>query len=46
MTSDNGVVYRMKRTGPSTDPWGTPYLRGDSDERWSPTRTNCFLPER
>ena len=26
MTSERGVVYRTKRTGPSTEPGGTPYM--------------------
>ena len=25
MISERGVVYRTKRTGPSTEPWGTPH---------------------
>ena len=28
--SDRGCVYRMKRAGSSTEPWGTPYNK----ERW------------
>ena len=32
MVSDRGVVYRMKRMGPSTEPWGTPYLNCVSGE--------------
>ena len=37
MISERGVVYRMKRMGPSTAPWGTPYMScdGDEDELWS-----------
>ena len=23
---DNGIMYRTKRNGPSTDPWGTPLV--------------------
>ena len=26
--ADSGLVYMVKRTGPKTEPWGTPYLRG------------------
>ena len=32
MISEGGVVYRTKRTGPSTEPWGTPYMSCDGDE--------------
>ena len=30
--SERGVVYRTKRMGPSTEPWGTPYMSCDGDE--------------
>ena len=32
MISERGVVYRMKRKGLSTEPWGTPYMSRDGDE--------------
>ena len=32
MISDRGVVYRSKRTGPSTEPLGTPYMSCDGEE--------------
>ena len=32
MISERGVVYRTKRTDPSTEPRGTPYLSCDDDE--------------
>ena len=32
MISERGVVYRTKRMGPSTEPWGTPYMSCDGDE--------------
>ena len=32
MISERGVVYRTKRTGPSTERRGTPYMSCDSDE--------------
>ena len=28
-----GVVYRLKRTGPRTEPCGTPHVRGDEWEQ-------------
>ena len=32
MISERGVMYMMKRMGPSTEPWGTQYLSCDGDE--------------
>ena len=32
MISERGVVYRTKRTDPSNEPWGTPYMSCDGDE--------------
>ena len=32
MISERGVVYRMKRMGPSTEPRGTQYMSCDADE--------------
>ena len=32
MISERGVVYRTKRTGPGTEPSGTPYMSCDGDE--------------
>ena len=36
MILERGVVYRTKRMGPSTEPWGTPYMSsdGDKDDYW------------
>ena len=30
---ESGDVYRENKTGPRTDPWGTPYGRADGFER-------------
>ena len=27
------VVYRLNRIGPRTEPWGTPHVREDEEER-------------
>ena len=27
-----GVVYKMNKRGPSTDPWGTPLRRGKDED--------------
>ena len=40
------VVYRTKRTGPSTEPWDTPYLSCDSGEDEVFTEVNWHLSER
>ena len=32
MMSERGVVYRMKRMGPSTEPGGTLYMSCDGDK--------------
>ena len=29
----SGVVYRLNRIGPITEPWGTPHEREDEGER-------------
>ena len=29
----SGVVYRLNRIGPRTEPWGTPHVREDERER-------------
>ena len=44
--SERGVMYRTKRTGPSTEPWGTPYMscNGDEDELF--TEVDWWLSER
>ena len=46
MISERGVVYRTKRMGPSTEPWGTPYMRCDGDEDESLTEVDWYLSER
>ena len=40
MISERGVVYRTKRMGPSTEPWGTPYM---SCCAVMVTKTSCWL---
>ena len=46
MISDRGCVYRMKRIGQSTEPWGTPYDKEDGSHSRPRTETVCFLPLR
>ena len=46
MMSERGVVYRTKRMGPSTEPWGTSYLSCDSGENELFTEVNWHLSER
>ena len=29
----SGVVYRLNKIGPRTEPWGTPHVREDERER-------------
>ena len=45
-TEDRGVVYRMKRTGPSTEPWGTLYMSCDGDKDELFTEVDWYLFER
>ena len=35
----SGVVYRLNRVGPRTEPWGTPYVREEEGERCSGMET-------
>ena len=44
--SERGVVYRTKRMGPSTEPWGTPYMSCDGDEDKLLTGVDWYLSER
>ena len=37
MISERSAVHRTKRTGPSTEPWGTPYMA------WMVTKTSYWL---
>ena len=46
MISERGVVYRMKRMGTSTEPWGTPYMSCDGDEDELLTEVDWYLSER
>ena len=32
MTTDTGVTYKTNKTGPNTEPWGTPQSRGVGEE--------------
>ena len=45
MISERGVVYRTKRMGPSTEPWGTP-MSCDGDEDELLTEVDWYLFER
>ena len=44
MISERGVVYRTKRMGHSTEPWGTPYTDGDEDDLL--TEVDWYLSDR
>ena len=46
MISERGVVYRTKRMGPSTEPWGTPYMSCDGVEDELLTEVDWYLSER
>ena len=46
MIWERGVVYRTKRTDPSTEPWGTPYMSCDGDEDELFTEVDWCLSER
>ena len=46
MISERGVVYRTKRMGPSTEPWGTPYMSCDGSEDELLTEVDWYLSER
>ena len=46
MISARGVVYWTKRMGPSTEPWGTPYMRCDDVEDELLTEVDWYLSER
>ena len=35
----SGVVYRLNRIGPRTEPWGTPHVREDEGERCGGMKT-------
>ena len=39
MILDRGYVYRVKRIGPKTDPWGTPKVKNEGFEYDSPMLT-------
>ena len=42
--SERGLVYMINKTGPRTDPWGTPNDSGTGSESRPSTETNCILP--
>ena len=46
MVSERGVVYRMNRTGPSTETWGIPYMSCNGDEDELLTKMDWYLSER
>jgi len=41
MTSATGLQYTANRSGPSTDPWGTPTSRVVSEDLCCPSFTDC-----
>ena len=43
ITSERGWVYRMKRIGPKTEPWGTPQVRSEGEDFIPFTVTTCVL---
>ena len=43
---ERGVVYRTKSSGPSTEPWGRPYMSCDSDKDETLTEVGWYLSER
>ena len=43
--SERTVVYRTKRTGPSTEPWGIPYMSLDGDEDELLTKVDWYVWE-
>ena len=46
MISERGVVYRTKRMGPSTEPWGTLYMSCDGEEDELLTEVDWYLSEK
>ena len=45
MIPERGVVYRTKRMGPSTQPWGTPYMSCEGKEDELLTEAVWYLSE-
>ena len=41
-----GFIYREKRIGPSTEPWGIPNWSAAGCERVLPTLTECIIPDK
>ena len=39
----SGVVQNVKSRGPNTDPWGTPKVRSDLEDRQSPIQQCIYL---
>ena len=37
-------IYIRKKSGPKTDPWGTPASIGDQEDSWPFKRTHWYLP--
>ena len=46
MTSSSGAKKRENNMGPRTDPCGTPWVTGTSDDSVSLMMTDCVQPER
>ena len=42
MLSGRSFMKRRNRTGPKTDPWGTPDSTGTGSEAW-PSKTTCWV---
>ena len=40
ITSDKGWEYKVNKTGPNTEPWGTPYTRGREADTTPSTMTD------
>ena len=43
LTSESVCVYKMKRTGPCTEPWGTPYVKSEKEDFILFAVTTCAL---
>ena len=43
MTLTSGWVYNVKRIGPDTEPWGTPYSKRSEEEAASLITTKCAV---
>ena len=46
ITSERGCEYKVNRTGPSTEPWGTPHANGEGEDTSPSTITDWERPVR